>query len=582
MDPAHTRRRFIAMASAMSALHLVPPGRPTLAGEPDAADSPNASTAADPAGTMSGEIDADTIERAERIAGIRFTDPERRMMAGTIAGQTKMFRSRRDGIDLPEHLFPATVFNPLLPGRTSEPTTATGDPNHLPAVRTEPGDPSDIDFASIAQLGSWLRSGAVSSVELTVRSLDRLKTHGTTLECVVNLLEERSMKQARRADEELARGRDRGPLHGIPWGAKDLFDTVDAPTTWGATPYRDRRPERDATVIRRLDDAGAILVAKLTLGALAYGDIWFGGRTRNPWNLEEGSSGSSAGSAAATAAGLVGFTLGTETCGSIVSPAMRCGAVGLRPTFGRVPRDGAMALCWSLDKVGPIVRHVDDAAPVLAAVHGASPGDPASVSRPFHADSSLDARGLRVGYDPRWFQGSTDAALEESALDALDKAGCRLIPIELPDWPWDALFSILLAESAAAFESLTRGDLDDDLVWQDPQAWPNTFRQSWFIPAPELVQADRFRRRCMQLYAELFENLDAMIGPSYAEGVLITTNCTGHPSLTVPVGRKESGSPHAITLIGRLFDEGTLLRIGNAVDRHCWPAELRRPPLTTG
>lgn len=582
MDPAQSRRRFIAMASAMSAAHLIASDPTSRAAEPESDGSPTADPTTQLPDSPSDRITSETIEQAERIAGIDFTESERRMMVETISDQTKMFRARRAGIELPETLFPATVFDPLLPGQAPDLTTATGDPNCLPGVSAAPADGTDLDFASIAQLGAWLRSGAVTSVELTQRSLERLTTHGRTLECVVSLLEERAMEQARRADRELARGRDRGPLHGIPWGAKDLFDTSDAPTTWGAAPYRDRRPEADATVIRRLDDAGAVLVAKLTLGALAYGDIWFGGKTRNPWNLEEGSSGSSAGSAAATAAGLVGFTLGTETCGSIVSPAMRCGAVGLRPTFGRVPRDGAMALCWSLDKVGPIVRHVDDAAPVLAAVNGASPGDPASVSRPFHADSTLDARGLRVGYDPRWFRTGPDRALEDSALDALREAGCRLVPIELPDWPWDALFSILLAEAAAAFESLTREHLDDDLVWQEPQAWPNTFRQSWFIPAPELVQADRFRRRCMQLYAGLFEDLDAMVGPSYADGVLITTNCTGHPSLTVPVGRKENGSPHAVTLIGRLFDEGTLLRIGNAIDRRCWPAERRRPPGFTG
>lgn len=578
MDPNQSRRRFIALASAMSAMHLVQTDEHAHGTEQDP-DMPSSAPASDvEASSVSDSIDSDTIEQAERIAGIRFTPAEREMMAATIAQQPAMFDSRRDGIELPETLFPATVFDPLLPGRQPRPTTATGDPNRLPAVRSAPGDESDIDFASIAQLGHWLRSGAVTSVELTTRSLQRLKTHDQTLECVVTLLEERALAQARRADAELAAGRDRGPLHGIPWGAKDLFDTADAPTTWGAAPYRDRRPDRDATVIRRLDDAGAVLVAKLTLGSLAYGDIWFGGRTNNPWNTDEGSSGSSAGSAAATAAGLVGFTLGTETCGSIVSPAMRCGAVGLRPTFGRVPRDGAMALCWSLDKVGPIVRHVDDAAPVLAAINGAAAGDPASVTRPLHVDCSMDAAGLRVGYDPRWFEAGDEPALEQATLDALRDAGCRLVPIELPDWPWNALFSILFAEAAAAFESLTRGDLDDELVWQAPEAWPNTFRQSWFIPAPELVQADRFRRRCMELFDTLFDELDALIGPSYADGMVITTNCTGHPSLTVPIGRKESGSPHAITLIGRLFDEGTLLRLGNAIDRRCWPAALRRPP----
>ncbi|MCH2162843.1 MAG: amidase family protein [Phycisphaerales bacterium] len=285
MDPGQSRRRFIALASAMSAVHLVPAGEHAHGAVQDPAEPPSTPPPSDAPATVSDAIDSRTIEQAERIAGIRFTPAEREMMVETIAQQPMMFQARREGIELPETLFPATVFDPLLPGRAPRPTTATGDPNRLPTVRSAPGGDSDIDFASIAQLGHWLRTGAVTSVELTERSLRRLRTHGKTLECVVNLLEDRALAQARRADAELASGRDRGPLHGIPWGAKDLFDASDAPTTWGAAPYRDRRSERDATVIHRLDDAGAVLVAKLTLGALAYGDIWFGGRTNNPWNL---------------------------------------------------------------------------------------------------------------------------------------------------------------------------------------------------------------------------------------------------------------------------------------------------------
>jgi len=569
-ESSQSRRRFIALATAMSAAHLVPRSA--------RGDNGQATATPEPGPPPPTDITSETIAQAERLAGISFTPQERSMMVETIIQHRELFDSRRDGIDLPESLFPATVFNPLLPGHQPRPVTDAGNPDDLPAVVGGPGSDEDLDFASIAQLSHWLRTRAVTSRQLTERSLQRLRTHDAELHCVITLMEEQALKQARRADAELDAGRWRGPLHGIPWGAKDLFDTDNAPTTWGAAPYRDRQPTSNAAVVERLDAAGAVLVAKLSLGALAYGDIWFGGRTNNPWNLEEGSSGSSAGSAAATAAGLVGFALGTETYGSIVSPAMRCGATGLRPTFGRVPRDGAMALCWSLDKVGPIVRHVDDAAPVLAAINGASPGDPASVTMPFHADSSSNARGLRVGYDPNWFADDETSSLEQSAIDALRDAGCTVKPIQMPDWPWDSLLTILLAEATAAFESLTRSNRDDELAWQAPEAWPNTFRQSWFIPAPELVQADRFRRRCMELYAEQFEDLDAMIGSSYGGGVLLATNCTGHPSLTVPVGLKDSGSPHAVTLVGRLFDEGTLLRLGKAIETRCWPPKRRRPP----
>ena len=570
IDTGQSRRRFIALATVMSAAHLVP----RQAG----AEEGNGAIATGPRSTPPDDITSETIAQAERLAGISFTPKERSMMVETIIQNREMFESRREGIDLPDTLFPATVFNPLLPGRQPRPTTDAGDPNVLPSVTDRPAGDEDLDFASIAQLSHWLRTRTITSLQLTRRSLQRLRTHGEKLRCVITLMEDQALEQARKADAELDAGRCRGPLHGIPWGAKDLFDTDNAPTTWGAAPYSDRQPDSNAAVIERLNEAGAVLVAKLSLGALAYNDVWFGGRTNNPWNIEEGSSGSSAGSAAATAAGLVGFTLGTETYGSIVSPSMRCGVTGLRPTFGRVPRDGAMALCWSLDKVGPIVRHVDDAAPVLAAINGASPGDPASVTMPLYADASKDASGLRVGYDPKWFADDETAPLERSAVDALRDAGCELVPIEMPDWPWDSLVTILLAEATAAFESLTRGNRDDELSWQDPEAWPNTFRQSWFIPAPELVQADRFRRRCMELYAKRFDDLDAMIGSPFSGGVLITTNCTGHPSLTVPVGLKESGSPHAVTLVGRLFDEGTLLRLGKAIESRCWPTRLRRPP----
>lgn len=524
------------------------------------------------------QIDASTIEQAESLAGIKLSSSEREMMIETISSQLSMFKARLAGIDLPDTLFPAMTFKALLPGRRIDRATPSGDPSRLSKItRDLPTDPQQIAYASIAELSHWLKTRQITSVQLTRLYLARLKQMDTSLHCVITLMEEAGLAQAARADEELDAGRWRGPLHGIPWGAKDLLDTKGVKTTWGATTHKDRVASEDATVVDRLNEAGAVLIAKLSLGALAYGDIWFDGKTRNPWNPEEGSSGSSAGPASATAAGLVGFSIGSETCGSIVSPSLRCGTVGLRPTFGRVPRDGAMALCWSLDKIGPITRQVEDTAPILAAINGASDGDPASVSESLFCDVASDARGLRVGYDPRWFEGNDSSDLESKAIDALKAAGAQLVEISLPDWPWDSLFTILLAEATAAFESLTRTDRDDELVWQDPDAWPNTFRQSWFIPAPELIQTDRFRRRCMEHFAQLFDGIDAIAAPSFVDGLIISMNCTGHPSLTIPVGLKPSGSPHGVTLVGRLFDEGTLLRLGRAIESRCWLREPRMP-----
>ena len=319
-------------------------------------------------------------------------------------------------------------------------------------------------------------------------------------------------------------------------------------------------------------------MAKLSLGALAYGDIWFGGRTNNPWKLDQGSSGSSAGPCAATAAGLAGFTLGTETLGSIVTPCMRCGTTGLRPTFGRVARTGAMALCWSLDKIGPICRTVEDCAIVLAAINGADPGDPSSIDVPLSFDATRSVRGKRVGYSPKWFEGRGASDLDRAALSAARRTGVELVEIELPDLPYGTLMTILLVEAAAAFEELTLSDRDDELVWQDPRAWPNSFRTTRFTPAVELLQAQRFRRLVCEMMAEQFEGLDAMISPSYAASLLLITNNTGHPSLTIRCGFRDDGTPSGITLWGGLFDEGTLCGIGMALERELGVWD-RRPPL---
>jgi Asp-tRNA(Asn)/Glu-tRNA(Gln) amidotransferase A subunit family amidase len=515
-------------------------------------------------------VTAQTLAEAEKLAGISFTEAEREQIATTI-GQNLTRHAARRSFPLLNSMAPACVFDPRLPGMTLEQVRrpivrSDDDPGSLPR------NDEDFAFAPVTSLSRWIERRQLSSERLTTIYLDRLRRLGPRLECVVTLTDELALRQARQADAEIAAGKYRGPLHGIPWGAKDLLDTAGIATTWGAEPWQHRVPEADAVVVKRLADAGAVLIAKLALGALAYGDIWFGGRTKNPWNLATGSSGSSAGSAAATAAGLVGFSIGTETLGSIVSPCMVCGTTGLRPTFGRVPRTGAMALCWSLDKIGPIGRCVEDCALVLSHLHGSDAGDASSLDMPFNFDARAELKGLRVGWSPRWFEGEPAHDLDRAALAALRNLGVDLVELVLPDWPYDTLLTILLAEAASAFEDLTRNDLDDELDWQAPEAWPNTLRETWFTPAIELVEADRFRREVMSMMARQFERVSAIIAPSFAASLLLITNHTGHPALTVRCGFKRDKAvapetPHGITLIGRLFDEATLCRLGMALER---------------
>ena len=513
-------------------------------------------------------IHATTIASAEKLAGVSFTDAGRQMMVKTLGDQLAIFAKRQSHPFLPNDVSPALVFNPRLPGRVYP------NPDE-PAVFNPPTVPRDslpdrataIAFNSVAKLGDWIRRRVITSTQLTQMYLKRLKVIDPALKAVITLTEDLALKQAAQADAEIAAGKYRGPLHGIPWGAKDLLDTAGIRTTWGAEPFVDRVPTRNATVVQRLEDAGAVLVAKLSLGALAYNDIWFGGRTNNPWKLDQVSSVSSAGSAAAVAAGLVGFAIGTETYGSIVSPCMRCGTTGLRPTFGRVPRTGAMALCWSLDKIGPITRAVEDTMLVLNAINGADVGDPSSVTMPLNYDAAKRLGGVRIGYNPAWFEDKPATELDREALEVVKSFDLNQIEIKLPDWPYDTLLNILLAEAAAAFEDLTRTNKDDSLSWQEAQAWPDTFRQSWSIPAIQYVQADRFRRQCMQLMADVMDRVDVILAPSFAANLLLITNNTGNPSLTLRTGFKDDGTPHGITLIGRLFDEGTLCVLGRAIER---------------
>ncbi len=579
------RRAFLASTSAMVIA-------PSVVSADQDAQNESAETSRDPARpTTSDSIDprqitAETLREAEKLAGVSYTPDEREVILRGIGDDVERYLRRRQSL-LSNDLAPATVFDPRLPG------VAYG-PAHPSFVRSGidpgplPSSDADIAFAPVTHLAKWIERRELSSVRLTRLYLNRLKTIGLKLECVVTVTEELALEQARRADEEIAAGSYRGPLHGIPWGAKDLLDTDGITTSWGAKPFQNRVATRDAAVVQMLHQAGAVLVAKLTLGALAYGDIWYGGRTNNPWNVRQGSSGSSAGSAAATAAGLVGFSIGTETLGSIVSPSMRCGATGLRPTFGRVPRTGAMALCWSLDKIGPICRTVEDCALVLAAINGQDAGDASSLDMPFAFDGRAPINGTRIGYDPSWFEGRAANELDRTALDRLSGLDVEMVPVKLPDRPYDTLMTILLIEAASAFEELTLSNRDDELTWQAPQAWPNSFRQARFTPAIEFLQAMRIRRDAMHIMHNLFEEnqLDLMFGPSYAGSMLLITNNTGHPCVCLRAGFREQDRggggdpirvPHGVTLWGRPFDEGKLCRVAMELERSLDVWHIRPP-----
>jgi len=483
----------------------------------------------------------------------------------------------------------ACRFDPRLPGFVMPDAKnnlrwTVADPGPLPD-RDE-----DIAFAPVAQLHGWIAAKVLTSRRLTELYLERIKRIGPMLECIATVTDDLAMEQADLADAQLQSGTLLGPLHGIPYVVKDLFDTAGIKTGWGAEPYQNRVPETDAVVVSRLRDAGAVLLGKAALGALAYNDIWYGGRCRNPWNLNEGSSGSSAGSAAATAAGLCGFSIGTETLGSITSPCQRCGTTGLRPTFGRVPRDGAMALCWSMDKIGPICRSVEDTGMVLAALNGESVGDPASIDAGLHFDADAGLEGLRLGYLPDAFgEGATE--LDHNTLAVARELGVEVVEVSLPDLPYGSLMNVLYAEGAAVFEELTLDGRDDTLTWQDAAAWPNVFRRARFLSAVDHVQLDRLRWRVMKALDDMFTEVDVLIGPFMTGPMLVASNFTGHPCLHLRAGlfetptrepggfgagrihmpgAKDEGPvfrvPQGVSLWGRLFDEGTLLNLGLALE----------------
>ena len=491
-------------------------------------------------------------------------------------------------VSLDPDVAPATLWSPLsLAGRTAPPRDlfVRSASESIPL----PSNDTDIAFAPVTRLSRWIEQKLLTSERLTTIYLKRIEQYDPKLRAIITLTRESALAQAKRADAEIVAGKYRGPLHGIPYGVKDLLDTAGIATTYGAEPYRNRIPKADSVVVRRLNDAGAVLIAKLSLGALALNDIWFGGQTMNPWLLEEGASGSSAGPGAATAAALVGFSVGSETGGSIVAPAMRCGITGLRPTFGRVARTGAMTLCWSLDKLGPMTRCVEDAMLVLQTIAGPDPGDASSIPSHLEFDATSSVSGLRVGYFPAWMKESPATDVDRAALETARKLGMVATEVSLPDWPFGSLMPILFSEAAASFEELTLSGGLNSLKVQVPDAWPNLFREARFLSAVDFVQADRFRRRVAQEMARVFSDVDVLLVPSLRDEMLTISNFTGHPSLTLRAGFVDVSEarsdwapdpknplpkfspprrvPHGVTLLGRLFDEGTVARAGLALER---------------
>jgi Asp-tRNA(Asn)/Glu-tRNA(Gln) amidotransferase A subunit family amidase len=540
------------------------------------------------------DITVETIASAEDVAGVHFDPAERELMLDGLKQQEQRIEALHK-VELSNSVIPAIVFDPMPPGKKIAPEQRRAAVRSKVSLRPLGPELEDLAFRPVTELSELVRSRRVTSVELTQMYIARLKRYDPVLHCVISLTEDRALQQARAADAEIRRGKYRGPLHGIPWGAKDLLAVRGYKTTWGAGPYKDQTIDADATVVQRLDAAGAVLIAKLALGELAQGDIWFGETTRNPWKITQGSSGSSAGPASATAAGLVGFAIGSETLGSISSPSTRCGTTGLRPTFGRVPRTGAMALSWTMDKLGPICRSVEDCALVLDAIYGSDGKDNSVIPADYHWNANLSPKQLRVGYvksafdlpllDPTDGKRTLHATktFDDAALGVFQRLGVKLIPIDLPDVPYDAMRIILTAEAAAAFDDLTRSDRDKLLVQQGKFDWPNTFRTSRFIPAVDYVNANRLRSIAIQKWDELMNTVDVIVTPTGAANLsqLVATNLTGHPAVILPNGFRDDGTPVSLTFLGGLFQEGQLLAVArayqNATDFH-----LRHPsvPLT--
>jgi Asp-tRNA(Asn)/Glu-tRNA(Gln) amidotransferase A subunit family amidase len=575
------RRNFVKVLPAAGAAALAASKAPlkTLAQTPT--PTPLASPTPSPAPLR---ITKEMMHAAEKLIGIELTDAQETMALRGVNNNLDSYEVVRK-LDVPLDTEPAIVFHPALPGfHIKRAATKTkfkfgkNEPAQFKSVE-------DLAFATVPQLAELIRTKRVSSVELTRMYLARLKKYAPKLLCVVTLTEDLAMKQAQAADDDLKRGKYRGPLHGIPWGAKDLFATKGIKTTWGAEPYRDQVIDYDASVVERLRDAGAVLVAKLSMGALAQGAKWFGGVTRNPWNPNEdrnGSSGSSAGPASATAAGLVGFSIGTETLGSIVSPSSTCGVTGLRPTYGRVSRYGAMGLSWTMDKIGPICRGVEDCAAALDAIYGPDQHDMTVGDAPFNWNADVPLSSLRIAYLKAEFEATPPAnateqqrkateernAMYKQALADLEKAGVKMTPIELPKFPANNIRYILTAEAATAFDDITRDGRVNQLSGQEIFDWPNSFRTSRFIPAVEYLRAQRARVLLMREMDKLMSQWDVFVSPAPGSASLIITNLTGHPAVCVPCGFTGTPSlPRAIMFTGGLYDEASPLRVALAFEK---------------
>ena len=520
-------------------------------------------------------ITREMVSQAQRILGLDFSDAKIDLLLPGLDDQRANFERLRQ-FPLSNAVPSAMLFNPIPVGMKFE-TVRKKFKLSSPGRVKLPDNPDELAFYSIGQLSALIKSRQLTSEKLTRLYIDRLKKYGPKLECVVTLTEDLALEQARRADREIAAGKYRGPLHGIPYGAKDLLATKDIKTTWGSVPFKDQVFTEDATVIKRLEAAGAVLVAKLTMGELAWGDVWFGGKTRNPWNLKQGSGGSSAGPGAATAAGLVAFAIGSETHGSIVDPCTRCGVTGLRPTYGRVSRTGAMALSWSMDKLGPICHTVEDCAIVFNAIYGPDGLDQTVYDQPFNYDPKIKLSALKIGYLKKDFDkahSETDAA----TLARLRELGATLIPIELPDVPLRAISFVLATEAAAAFDDLTRSGRDDLMVRQMEQAWPNAFRECRFIPAVEYIQANRIRYQLIQETARALQDIDLFLAPSFDGNSEHLTNLTGHPCVVLPNGFSKDGLPTSICFIGNLFGEAKILAAAKAY-QDATPFHQQHPPL---
>jgi Asp-tRNA(Asn)/Glu-tRNA(Gln) amidotransferase A subunit family amidase len=591
----NTRRQFLiraplgvlvaAAACSKEAPQASPPpaqATPTTPGAPPAfATAPGVGPA----------ITATTFSEAEKLMQVTMTPAERQQAVDSWRSAMAPYLERRTGprkVAIAATDAPATLWNPMLPG---VPAGSTRDRFVRSKPDTSPLPASDdaIAFAPVTQLSRWIESKKLTSARLTAIYLERIARLDPKIRAVITVTQDHALARAKQADAEIAQGKYRGPLHGVPYGVKDLLDTKDILTTYGAEPFRNRVPAADSAVVKRLNDAGAVLVAKLSLGALALNDIWFGGQTMNPWVLEEGASGSSAGPGAATAAALVAFSVGSETGGSIVAPAMRCGVTGLRPTFGRVPRTGAMTLCWSLDKLGPMTRSVEDAMLVLQAITGPDAGDASSVPSHLDFDATAPVKGLKVGYIAPWMKDNPATDVDRAAMETMKSLGMELKEVTLPDWPYSSLMPILFAEGAASFEDLALNNLLGSLKVQVKDAWPNMFRMTRFLSAIDFVQADRMRRKVALEMARIFKDVDVLLVPSLRDEQLTITNFTGHPSLTLRAGFVQAAEarsdwapdpdhplpkfnpprrvPHGITILGRLFDDGLIGQVGIALEK---------------